>query len=241
MSKRVPWLSFDGNVADCLERCLEKDSHRIWGFIIFRCTYGDDAAWARHIETLREEARCSLDYYNAPDIFTRLEITVVEDREALEGASTAVVRVYFSEWVKGGVVEWEQGMPDAGMSPRYRFCIRVRDVGDAASADGQGQEDDEEDNDDNGDEDIEEDKDEEDEEDEENEEGSVDLIWKDWEPSVPDPRQRPEPPVEGSTRPGVGWMRVSDSTVMVTMYELLYHDPDMWYIAYRRPPEVVVC
>lgn len=119
------------------------------------------------------------------------------------------------------------------MSPRYRFCIRVRDVGGAACADGQGQEDDDKDNDDNSDEDK-------DEEDEEDEERSVDLIWKDWEPSVPHPWERDEPPVEGSTRPDIGWMRVSDSTIMVTMYELLYDDPDMWYIAYRRPPEVVV-
>lgn len=235
MSKRIPWMSFRSNCADCIELGLEKDGHRVWGFVIFRCTYGDDAAWARRIATLREEARRTLDDYNAPDIFARLEMTVVEDREALEGASAAIVRAYFSEWVKGGVVEREQGTSDAGMSPRYRFCIRVRDVGRAACADGQRQED----NDDNSDEDDDK-EDEEDDEDEEDEEGSVDLIWKDWEPSVPHPWERDEPPVEGSTRPDIGWMRVSDSTIMVTMYELLYDDPDMWYIAYRRPPEVVV-
>lgn len=162
-------MSFHSNSADCIELGLEQDGHQVWGFVIFRCTYGDDAAWAQRIASLREEARRTLDYYNAPDIFARLEITVVKDREALEGASAAVVKAYFSEWVKGGVVEREQGTPDAGMSPRYRFCIRIRDVGDAACADRQGQEDDEEDNDDNGDEDM-------DEEDEEDEEESVDLI-----------------------------------------------------------------
>ncbi|SPO06479.1 uncharacterized protein DNG_09169 [Cephalotrichum gorgonifer] len=133
-------------------------------------------------------------------------MTVVGDCEVLEGTSVAVVKVYFGEWVKRGAVEREQGMSDVGMSPMYRFYIQIRDVGDAACADRQGQE--------GSDDKSHEDKDEEDEEDEEE---SVDLIWKDWEPSVPDLREPDEPPIEGSTRPDVGWIRVAVSTVMVTM------------------------
>jgi hypothetical protein len=105
----------------------------------------------------------------------------------------------------------------AGLSQRYRYCIWVDD--DALKSfrlDG----------DDNG-EDVDED------------EIFVNLVWKEWEPSGPDPREQPmEPPVEGSTRPDVGWMRVAVGSVPVVMYELL-RDQNSWYGEYRRPPEVV--
>lgn len=251
-SKRTPQFSFLGNTADLIECGLEHDSHQVWGFVIFRCTYSNDAAWVQRLAALRERARCTLEYYNGADIFARMEMTVVEDREALEGASIAVVKARFDEWVKGGAVERDQGTPDAGWSPRYRFCIRIRDVGDTARVDRQGHE--EDDNNGDKDEDIEvedievedmdmEDKDEEgaDEEDEyeEDEEPSVDLIWKDWEPSVPHPLEPDLPPVEGSTlpdgstRPDVGWMRVADCYAMVEIFEGLY-DPNVWYIDYLR-------
>jgi len=32
------------NTADSLRRRLDEADHRVWGFVIYRCTYGDDAA-----------------------------------------------------------------------------------------------------------------------------------------------------------------------------------------------------
>lgn len=33
------------NTADRIEEELLEKGHRVWGFVIYRCTYGDDAAW----------------------------------------------------------------------------------------------------------------------------------------------------------------------------------------------------
>jgi hypothetical protein len=67
--------------------------------------------------------------------------------------------------------------------------------------------------------------------------GFVNLIWKDWEPSRPDPREEVEEPIEGCTQHKVGWMRVAYQDVMVGMYYYL-RDWNDWYSEYRRPPEV---
>jgi hypothetical protein len=67
--------------------------------------------------------------------------------------------------------------------------------------------------------------------------GFVNFIWKDWEPSRPDPREEVEEPIEGCTQHKVGWMRVAYQGVMVGMYYYL-HDWNDWYAEYRRPPEV---
>jgi hypothetical protein len=32
------------NVADRIQDQLHKDGHCVWGFVVYRCTYGDDAA-----------------------------------------------------------------------------------------------------------------------------------------------------------------------------------------------------
>ena len=67
--------------------------------------------------------------------------------------------------------------------------------------------------------------------------GFVNLIWKDWEPSTPDPREGVEEPIEGCTQHKVGWMKVDYKDVMVGMYYYL-RDWNDWYAEYRRPAEV---
>jgi len=69
-------------------------------------------------------------------------MTIIEDKDALDGASTALVRQRFIQWVaeegeeellwigqgKSKRVEEEQGPASGGqprMSPRYRFCIHI--------------------------------------------------------------------------------------------------------------------
>ncbi|KAI5861927.1 hypothetical protein GGS23DRAFT_611079 [Durotheca rogersii] len=211
-SQRTPQFSTRSNTADNIERALAEDGHRLWGFVVYRCAYGDDAAWAQRVAGLRRRAGETLAYYNGADLLDRLAVTVVEDREALDGASAASVRQHFAAWAAAAVAR-EQGTDRAGLSQRYRYCVRVSD-------EGEGGDDDDDDDD----------RDEEDD--------FVDLIWRDWEPSVPDPREASLEPVEGCTRPDVGWMRVSTRSVMVEMYDLL-RDQNAWYSEYRRPPEVV--
>ncbi|KAL7622002.1 hypothetical protein AAE478_007503 [Parahypoxylon ruwenzoriense] len=208
-SQRTPQFSTRNNTADRIERALAEDGHRLWGFVVYRCAYGDDAAWARRVATLRSRARETLEYYNGADLLDRFAVTAIEDRDALDGASAAAVRGRFKAWAAAAVGR-EQGTEREGLSQRYRYCVRISDEYD-------GRDDDEE---------------------YDEEEDFVDLIWRDWEPSVPDPREASLEPVEGCTRPDVGWMRVSARSVMVEMYDLL-REQNAWYSEYRRPPEVV--
>ncbi len=67
--------------------------------------------------------------------------------------------------------------------------------------------------------------------------GVINLIWKDWKPSSPDPREEVEEPIKGCTQHDVGWMRVAYQDAIVGMYYYL-HDFNDWYHEYRRPPQV---
>lgn len=240
------WL----NAADGIERGLLEDGHRVWGFVVYRCYNSrkttsssiaspdaeytaenaavaaaddddndDDILWSRLLATLARCARRSLEVYNGLDLLDSLRMTVIEDRDGtLEGATSAVVRTHFAAWCDDGAVVQEQGDGvTAGLSQRYRYCIWVDD-----EALESFRLNDEESNNDADEDDI-----------------FVNLVWKDWEPSRPDPREPPvEPPLEGSRRPDVGWMRVAVNSIPVVMYELL-RDQNSWYGEYRRPPEII--
>ena len=144
-----------------------------------------------------------------------------------------MVRDYFREWaaVPDTVAREQGGAVDAkpGLSHRYRYCIRVGAEAlervSAATAAAAHLEEGEEEGIDHGDLGEEED------------ECFVDLIWKDWEPSVPHPREKPMEAIEGCTRPDLGWMKTEIRGVMVEMYEAL-RDQNAWYGEYRRPYEV---
>ncbi|KAI1774394.1 hypothetical protein F4818DRAFT_81313 [Hypoxylon cercidicola] len=225
-SKRTPELTTYNNTADCIERALLEDGHRMWGFVIYRCAYdNNDAAWLRLLQALRRYARQTLAYYHGLDLLDGFQLTVVEDEAKFSGASTSAVRDHFREWASApDTVAREQGGAEVkpGLSQRYRYCIRVdaEALNHVSAAMDEGEEGS---NGDLG---------------EEEDEIYVDLIWKDWEPSVPHPREKPMEAIEGCTRPDVGWMRVGIRGVMVEMYEAL-RDPNAWYGEYRRPYEVV--
>jgi hypothetical protein len=44
-SRRQPERSWHFNHADRIERQLQEDGHRRWGFVIYRTTYGNDEEW----------------------------------------------------------------------------------------------------------------------------------------------------------------------------------------------------
>lgn len=47
-------------------------------------------------------------------------------------------------------------------------------------------------------------------------------------------------PIEGCTEEDVGWMRISSIHVGAGFYQVLMGWPDVWYIYYVRPPEVMI-
>jgi len=210
-SRRTPQYSTHNNDADNIERYLQEDGHRTWGFVIYRCTYESDDDWDRFMELLRDAIRRTLEILNGLDMMDSLSITVFEDRSILDDASTSFVREHFKQWA-ATAPQQEQGTGPA-LSQRYRYCIQVDAVAlesviqDAPESHIIS-------------------------------DGFVNLIWKDWEPSRPDPREEVEEPIEGCTQHEVGWMMVGYQFVVVCMYCYL-RDWNDFYREYRRPPEVV--
>jgi cytochrome c-type biogenesis protein CcmH/NrfG len=44
-SHRNPAMETESNKADKLELHLQQDNHKIWGWVIYRCTYSSDRDW----------------------------------------------------------------------------------------------------------------------------------------------------------------------------------------------------
>jgi hypothetical protein len=64
---------------------------RKWGYVIFRCTYGDDASWERFMTYLQAKARIGLESEGAEDMYEQIDWTVQEDM-SLWGADTEAVK-----------------------------------------------------------------------------------------------------------------------------------------------------
>jgi hypothetical protein len=81
---------------------------------------------------LRYHIRATLEFYNGLDLLNSLGLTVIEDREKLDGVNTSVVREHFKSWVETAP-QREQGKAQVHIqsgfqiweSQRYLYCIQV--------------------------------------------------------------------------------------------------------------------
>lgn len=219
-SRRTPELSTNLNTADHIERYLQADGHRTWGFVIYRCTYDSDDEWNEFMERLRYRIRQTLEFYNGLDLIDSLSLTVIEDREKLDDVEASVVREHFKTWAETAL-QREQGAQahmqsefQAWESQRYLYCIQVdaevlesvvhwAEAPPAIDA---------------------------------RSEGFVKIISRYWEPYGARDRDPPQEPIEGCTEDDVGWMMV-DYTNVVAFYHLL-RSRHFWYSVYKRPPKV---
>jgi hypothetical protein len=64
---------------DEVQSDLRANPDKKWGFVIFRCTYGDYAAWVRMMSRLNTQARDSLELQGASDLFPRIDWAVQEN------------------------------------------------------------------------------------------------------------------------------------------------------------------
>jgi hypothetical protein len=220
-SRRTPEFSTNLNTADHIERYLQADGHRTWGFVIYRCTYDSDDEWNEFMERLHYRIRKTLEFYNGLDLMDSLGLTVIEDREKLDDVEASVVREHFKTWAETAP-QREQGLAQARIQPetqawesqRYLYCIQVdaevlesvvhwAEAPPAIDA---------------------------------RSEGFVKIVSRYWEPYGARDRDPPQEPIEGCTEDDVGWMMV-DYTNMVEFYHLL-RSRNSWYSEYRRPPNV---
>ncbi|KAI6818701.1 hypothetical protein KC332_g9099 [Hortaea werneckii] len=232
------------NTADQIEDKLPRDGHLVWGFAVYRCTYGDDAAWKTCLECLNKSMRDSMRFYNGLELLEpeRFKLTILDDKSQFDGASAQVVRQHFRDW-RSNVVHREQGSQkeiearggssnflDYKNSARYRFCIQIDEASlqSIVSSEGEIRPD----------------------------EAWVNSIEADWDLGAAaaqreedkimhvedglDPEDFEDeepvfPEIDGCTEENVGFMRVHFMDLIPEMYHLL-GDPDAIDYLYIRPP-----
>ena len=101
------------NTADQIQDQLREDGHLVWGFAVYRCTYGDDVAWETLLERLNASIWRSMRYYNGLDLLEedRFKLTLFNDASKFDGVGAPAVRQHFKAWRKHAVRE-EQGTHD---------------------------------------------------------------------------------------------------------------------------------
>lgn len=222
-SRRTPKYETHCNLADQIERQLAEDGHSKWGFVIYRCTYDKDDDWNEVIKRLQDSARKTLEFYNGLDLIPSMLLTIIEDKETLDDASTSTVRSHFLNWIQTAP-QLEQGTTNPGQSARYQYCIQIdpenlecilddtmEDFVNIISADWLPER-------------------------EQVARLAAEYPNRKWNlnPFV----EVMDKAIEGCTERDVGWVHVHGNTAMVEMYESLYGD-NSWEIVYQRPPKIV--
>ena len=215
-SIRTPIMVRRCNHADLIEDQLKADGHRTWGYVIYRTTYDNDEDWTEFLKRLRFRMEESFDFFNGRDILDLFTLTVIEDREHLDGVSAATVRERFEQWcATAHQLEQPEGA-GPGLSPRYRFAVQVDAeslhsvVHDAPAPPANDA----------------------------TKKGWVKLIDLWWDPESDEDIEEVYDPIEGVTEKDVGWMKVPYKSVMDESHALA-RDRFYWVTTYQRPPFVV--
>jgi hypothetical protein len=226
-----------------LSKVLTSSKHDKWGFVVCRCTYQDDYAWERFKQIFRERTQQALQNSDTPEVVDSHEWTFVDDRAALDGASRPQLRECFNNWAAHAIAteqprakaEIERDPTPTFGIPRYNYFIQVDDeVLQSVIADPElgpfG-------------------------------EGVVNFVDSQWKPLG----ERTDPygveghddcedyedyededevlgPIDGCTEGNVGWMKLQASTSIGAEFYLTVYDyrAGDWYVAYQRPPELVM-
>lgn len=201
-----------------------------WGWVIYRCSYADDKAWAQFRTRIESDSRTNMAGSDAPEIADCLEWTWVEDRVSLDGASTAVLRDRFRAWVANEVAQQPASQDFEDVS-RLKYFVKIDeevmeslagflDKGWSAEA-------------------------------------FVKIVKGDWEPlsaiGATTQQDRMEEdaefegekdvyePIEGCTEKDVGWMRIAPDMINTEFYNALDGYEQAWEdMFYQRPPNIVV-
>lgn len=134
---KLAWANEGGQVykldlksSTAIGNSLERYQLKQWGFVIFRCTYSSQTKWDKFVSLIKQGAR---DYFERWDtealsIYDKMTWTIIEDAEALHGASILDTSRRFRDWVGAVGREEMQGSTFTDTwysSPRYDFFIHV--------------------------------------------------------------------------------------------------------------------
>ncbi|KAK7928369.1 hypothetical protein PG985_005367 [Apiospora marii] len=111
-----------------------------WGFVIYRCAEGHNAAWNRAVQGLQDSMQESLEYYKRQDLLPSHDLRAIDD-PALYRATHRQVREHFLSWglndlktkLHTDIDPYEKYMSTGYYSPeyhrpRYRYCLVVDDL-----------------------------------------------------------------------------------------------------------------
>lgn len=205
---------------------LKRLKYDKWGYVVYRCTYKDDAAWGHFKQTIYQQTRQDLRESDTPELAEHVEWTFVEDREALDGVPIPRLRERFNRWAAKAVVA-ENPRAQAGtegrstiVGGRYNCFVHVDE--EALQSVLRGPE-------------------------RENEYGElahvnfVDALWEPYGDSHFEGGYEPDilEPIDGCTEGNVGWMRMSVHLVFSAYIYVGAGDSTHWHLFYRRPPDIV--
>jgi len=247
------------NIADQIQDQLHADGHYVWGLVLYRCTYGDDAAWRTFLERIHASIRRKMEFYHGLDLLEedRFKLTVLDDASRFDGAGVQLVREHFKEWRKRAIHE-EQGTseeiearrvrPDIrdhwsntydATVVRYRFCVRIDEAAlhSIVSTEGEGA----------------------------RGEAWVNLVEADWDlaEAIAEGERELEqaridhidmggtledfdveyysevfPEIEGCSQKNVGWMKVQYKALIPAFYTDLQDPNTLHEYLYERPPGI---
>lgn len=127
----IPEMQRVGNQPQALKKMIQQmqmTGFHTWGFVIYRCTYTDDATWELYMDRLKQEIRASLDAEGRLELLWQyVKFTIIEDPK-LEGATKNMVRSRFRKWVNEHSVERDgAGVEGAVMFnvSRFTHCLFV--------------------------------------------------------------------------------------------------------------------
>jgi hypothetical protein len=203
---------------------LAELKHDKWGFVIYRCTYQDDAAWDCFKQIVLERTQEEMQESDTPEVADKLEWTFVEDRAALDGASRSQLRERFKQWAAQAIVTEQprakaeiEHVPTFGI-PRYNYFVQVdeealQSVLAAPKIDLFG-------------------------------EGFVNFVDARWTPmgdQYSDNDHNEHDPIDGCTEEDVGWMRIAAMMIDAEWYGAAggFH-AGAWHVYYLRPPQIVI-
>lgn len=122
-SRRMPDRETALKNADNVQRQFQDDGYKVWGWVIYRCTYESETDWEAFITRIRFYIHDTLRAYNSLDMLESLNYHVFDDQALFDGARPATVREHFAQWAVTAPQQ-EQGT-DAKQSQRYNYCIHV--------------------------------------------------------------------------------------------------------------------
>ena len=113
-SRRQPQREWYFNEADVIERQMQADGHRTWGYVIYRTTYSSDDDWAELLRRLRFHMDDNFNLYNGRNTLELFTLAVFSDPSLFDGDDTPTIRAHFRQWAESAFRTEQQLKDDSG-------------------------------------------------------------------------------------------------------------------------------